>query len=621
MKLKSLSGSALLAVMTAVILLSVAAASVLELARSAYQLSVRNEARAQARSVAESELEAVYFQFITQVVTAMPPADVPAALGSICDVGATPSTTRDAFLKEHRDAGWKVKRSIEFETSFTGQLPDDPTKTGTVSYVSVRIEVVPGAGNFFSGTSFTMRVGRRFETRATSIFQYGIFFQGDLEMSPGGDVTINGDIAANGSIYMASTRKPDGTMGTLLIKKQVRYLTGGYFNETSAGATTLYKPNTPPGGAKQAPFFAATSADQVLAKANQLETLSEPENLLGGSDALELIGRRPDLFQSTKTGATDADSLNLVYRSLIVPPPSETTEYPNYDAAQGDDPSISVQRIYNRAGLIVTVNTDNTYSITKVDPVTHSTIDVKANYAGVVTGTTSMYDQREAKNVSVTSIDVGALATALGSQYTDFNGVLYVNVKGSTETTPRAVRLTNAATVPAGASSTVSNGKGFSVATNGGLYIKGDYNTTTPAMSDGSTNPALLMADAVTLLSTAWDDTNANQPIASRISASSTTLNAGILTGNTSATSSTASGGAQNLIRYLEDWTGKDVVINGSIGRLFDSQSFTSVYQQPGSVYLIPNSRNFVFDSALQNHPPAGSPTTTAFSRGTFFIW
>ena len=621
MKLKSISGSALLAVMTTVILLSVAAASVLELARSAYQLSVRNEARAQARSVAESELEAVYFQFITQVVTAMPPADVPAALSSICDVGSTPSTTRDAFLKEHRDAGWRVKRSIEFETSFTGQLPDEPTKTGTVSYVSVRIEVVPGTGNFFSGTSFTMRVGRRFETRATSIFQYGIFFQGDLEMSPGGDVTINGDIAANGSIYMASTRKPDGTMGTLLIKKQVRYLTGGYFNETPSGTTTLYKPNTPPGGTKQAPYFAAVGADQVLAKANQLETLSEPENLLGGSDALELIGRRPDLFASTGPNASDAASLNNVYRSLIVPPPSETTEYPNYDASQGDDPSISVQRIYNRAGLIVTVNTDNTFSITKVDPVTHTTSDVKANYAGVVTGTTSMYDQREAKNVSVTSIDVGALATALGTQYRDFNGVLYVNVKGSTSTTPRAVRLTNAATVPAGPSSTVSNGKGFSVATNGGLYVKGDYNTTTPAMSDGSTNPALLMADAVTLLSNAWDDTKANQPIATRISSTSTTLNAGILTGNTSATTTTPSGGAQNLIRYLEDWTGKDVVINGSIGRLFDSQSFTSAYQQPGNVYLIPNSRNFVFDSALQNHPPAGSPTTTAFSRGTFFIW
>ena len=54
MKLKSRSGSILLSTLSFIILLAVAAASILELTMNSYKLTMRNEMRAQARSVAES---------------------------------------------------------------------------------------------------------------------------------------------------------------------------------------------------------------------------------------------------------------------------------------------------------------------------------------------------------------------------------------------------------------------------------------------------------------------------------------------------------------------------------------------------------------------------------------
>jgi hypothetical protein len=132
----------------------------------------------------------------------------------------------------------------------------------------------------------------------------------------------------------------------------------------------------------------------------------------------------------------------------------------------------------------------------------------------------------------------------------------------------------------------------------------------------------MLMGDALTLLSSSWNDANAAADISTRTAtAGTTTVNAGILMGNTSATSTTPSGGVQNVVRYLENWNGRYVQFNGSIGRLLESKSFTSPFQQPGQVYGIPQARSFNFDSNMLKHPPAGGPTTTAFTRGSFFTW
>ncbi len=602
MKMKSEAGGILLATLSFIILLAIAAASILELTMNSYKLTMRNEMRAQARAVAESEMESLYFQWVTKIMSAVPAAQTPTSMATVVDVAPFPDTTpgneRDPYLAVHRAQGWKVRRSMWYDSAydfFDGIIPNT-TKRGQVTYVTVRIEVLPNTASFFRN-ELSVRVGRRFASSNSSIFQYGVFFQGDLELNPGNGLIINGAVAANGSIYIG------GQNGAIVeLDKKVRYLTGGYFNQDSLGNTVLRKPNTPPGSTLTAPTFGTSQASQV-------EAMTEPENLSGGVDASAEVNLRPDLFSSE----------NDVYRAAILPPPTASNhdEYPSWDSTKGDDPTINVQRMYTRAGLRVTVNTDNTITVTKADGT-----DVTSSYAGIVTGPVnkSVYDQRELKNVQITTIDMAALRTTIESTYpsgaNDFNGAIYFNLRDSNSTTPKAIRIINGTDIYG------RSGNGMSVTTNGALYIQGDYNTATPHLADGSTNPSMLMADAITALSPAWDDANAaNTDLTSRVAPGPMTINSGILTGNISATSTNASGGAQNLLRYLENWHDYNVTVTGSLGRLFQSQTFVMPFQQPGRVYRAPANRLFTFDEGLLSHPPAGSPQTTAFSRGSFFVW
>jgi hypothetical protein len=631
MKSQSQRGSVLITTLTFLTIIIVAVAGVFQLAMASYKLSQRNELRARARSVAESELEYLYYNFESLIVGGSSATNVPSLFSGIADSGSTPTSSRTPFAVLHQQQidGWVVRRSIEFEQTITGTIPGT-TKTGTISYLTAKVEVDPGAGNSFAN-SVAVRVGRRFNNSTTSIFQYSIFFQGDLELAPSGITTITGDIAANGSIYMGAS-----SGGTLTINNQVRTLAGYYFNTDSTGASTYRKPGTWNAATGTIVTTDTTTLNAPLfgtSQASQVETMSSPENLLGGLDADAIATARNDLFGATDTPANLAIAENNVYRSLIAPPPASAAaaEYPvGTDLTNtSDDASLNALRAYTRAGMIVTVNADGTITYTESRSGVNTTATA-ASYAGVV-NTTTMYDQREGKTIAVTEIDVGALKTKLTAAFPldvngqpTFNGLLYVNLKNSTASAPAAVRLTNAATTP-----NVETGSGFSVATNGGLYVKGNYNTTPytdPNTHVNSNNPAMLMGDAVTVLSSAWDDANSAAAISSRKATSgTTTINSGILTGNVPSSSSVASGGAQNLVRFLEDWTDTSgnkgtVTFNGSLGRLFSSKYFTSAYQQPGTIYTVPN-RNFTFNTALKTKRPPGSPTITAFSRGSFFVW
>jgi hypothetical protein len=82
----------------------------------------------------------------------------------------------------------------------------------------------------------------------------------------------------------------------------------------------------------------------------------------------------------------------------------------------------------------------------------------------------------------------------------------------------------------------------------------------------------------------------------------------------------------QNLVRLLENWSvaGQTVKLFGSVGQLFSSEYFTGTFKPNGNaagVYQVPVNRIMQFDSALAINPPGGSPTTTNFSKGDYFIW
>src|SRR5690606_37869846 len=117
------------------------------------------------------------------------------------------------------------------------------------------------------------------------VFQYSIFYQGDLEMTPGTDTTITGDVAVNGNVYLASANA-----STLTINNKIKYLQGGHFNETANGLLALNNPNAPARhDVLTAPVFATSQASQV-------STYEEAENFLGGLELEDTTTSRTDLF-------------------------------------------------------------------------------------------------------------------------------------------------------------------------------------------------------------------------------------------------------------------------------------------------------------------------------------
>jgi len=455
-----------------------------------------------------------------------------------------------------------------------------------------------------------------------------MFYQGDLELNPASTMTVQGDIACNGNIYMGVSATATPSITLKLTGNKISYK--GYFNSDADGNIVYNKYQ----GAATTPITYKPPVDTLINNittgSSVLSQLNEEESFLGGLDASEIISLNHALFPDT---ATAAENENNVYRSLLLPPPNiaSSEEYPSSTVA--DDDTLATKRLYNKAadgGVIITITgtsaTITTGSSTATAPLS------------VVTGTSTIYDGRVrnssnvATAVTLTTIDIGQLATWINGHCANFNGILYINMDSNRSTNLAAARLINAMTTPIGTDT--NSHSGFTVVTNSGIYIQGDYNTgTSYTQGDYSTissTPSLLMADSVTLLSAGWldssSDTSAKAVDASaRLASATTTINSSILTGNTPTIpngqlGAGKSGGAQNLVSYLENWTGYQVYVHGSVGCLFYSKYFKG-FNDSSSYYRVPNNRYIDFNSTLKNSPPPSGPTITTFSRGSLFNW
>ena len=163
---------------------------------------------------------------------------------------------------------------------------------------------------------------------------------------------------------------------------------------------------------------------------------------------------------------------------------------------------------------------------------------------------------RETNTVEAIQIDVAGLGlwnatnTSIRPYLPQHDvSTLYVSDRRTPASTYESgVRLVNGTQLPP---------QGLTVATPSPVYIQGNYNV--PPAALGTTNttgtlPASVAADAITILSGAWKDSNSTLALSSRV-ATSTTVNAAFLTGNVATTSSAYSGGLENFPRLMESWT------------------------------------------------------------------
>ena len=448
------------------------------------------------------------------------------------------------------------------------------------------------------------------------LFQFAIFYNMDMDVSPGQPMNIGGNVFCNANIWMwpyAAMIFSNNVDAAGLVTNKMQ----PYDQQSSSGyVVPTYK-----------------LAGQPISR---VDSLTLPIGTNNDPAAVEAIINLP----SGTNGAPNAQAYTTNGQMYLF----NESDLIISNAASG---------LAGTKGTNITIwfqDNQQASALTKLQPdVTNVVGTVTNKFFSFVTNV-SFYDFRESDTVQAVQIDVSKFNTWLtnpaggrsinGKSYADKgNGIrsiyVYNKVPATSGQLP-AVRMVNGAqlpstTDPGGSGRTTS---GLTVTTPQPLYVKDDYNVQTATSSaDASsgtadttyTYPAALMADAITVLSGSWNDTGAAYQAGASYTgrnASSTTLNAACLEGIVQSTNSGGnhySGGIENFLRLEENWSGDTLTYNGSIVVMFPSIYATSFWQVPGNYYGVPT-RHWGFDVNFTD-PNKLPPLTPKFYRIVRASW
>jgi hypothetical protein len=418
------------------------------------------------------------------------------------------------------------------------------------------------------------------------VFSFTIFYDQALEFSDSATILLNGLIHANGPIY---TGPGAGASQT--------------FNGTVTTTGTITSPER--GGISYGPNQARFNGRPPFVT----NTPAFISGLSGGNPHLLI-----ELPPANESIFSNAGRLRLYNQAQVI------LLVTNSPAGGPTEIVLTLQRAYD--GILPGADSGKLIFLltTSTEPYLHTNLIIPLPFLSL---TNRFADQRQSQsNQLVTQIDVSGYKawlqtnTMVAAKFTAgaYPVIFYVADCRNTNTAQAVVRLVNGAGLP------YNNGLGFTVATMNPLYVKGNYNVTVDSntyaytvgsTTNGATVPAALMADAITILSPAWNDGLSAANYSAR-DAASMTVNAALLCGDVPSTgvnTNNFSGGVHNLPRLLEDWTGIGLVLNTSLVCLFSSQIATNQFQLPG-VYYQPPTRLWGFDATFLNPSrlPPGTP-------------
>lgn len=448
------------------------------------------------------------------------------------------------------------------------------------------------------------------------LFQFAIFYNMDMDVSPGQPMNIGGNVFCNAKIWMwpyAAMIFSNNVDAAGLVTNKMQ----PYDQQSSSGYV--------------APTYRL--AGQPVSK---VDSLTLPIGTNNDPSAVEAIINLP----SGTNGAPNAYAYTTNGQMYLF----NESDLIISNAASG---------LAGTKGTNITIwfqDNQQASALTRLQPdVTNVVGTVTNKFFSFVTNV-SYYDFRESDTVQAVQIDVGKfnawLTNATGGNsinrmsYNDkgsgIRSIYVYNKVPKTASQLPAVRLVNGAqlpftTDPSGSGRTSS---GLTVTTPQPLYVKDDYNVQTATSSaDASsgtadttyTYPAALLADSITVLSGSWNDTGAAYQAGASYTgrnASSTTINAACLEGIVQSTNSGGnhySGGIENFLRLEENWSGDILTYNGSIVVMFPSIYATSFWQVPGNYYGVPT-RHWSFDVNFTN-PSKLPPLTPKFYRIVRASW
>jgi hypothetical protein len=416
------------------------------------------------------------------------------------------------------------------------------------------------------------------------LFQFGVFYEGDLEIHNGPPMTFAGWVHTNGNLYLSS----DNTFFQDLIttpqsvywdrKAYADRRNGVWINNAAAVPVQLNFDSR----SKPVPndFKAASQASfdgRLMISAHGVTALKLP--LPAGMPAVELI--RPQ-------SAGDTPDVRKVKEAWLA------DMYVKVDLNQ-----------------LATVCAGITYL---PRPGGRQTPDAAACPL-IFTGRANAFlEGREDIGVDMLNVDMGALQNWIAANYAgrrvDILYLTFTNMNaGSATADYPAVRFINAAALQ----------YPLTVATDRAVYIQGDYNSV-------GWKPAAILGDAVTFLSNGWNDAaHAVFPGAPTVTSGEMWVYAAIAAGHSETPcdyqdagcpGNRYGGGLENFPRFLETWSGVQMHYRGSLVSLFNSQ-VANLHDWSWRHYYDPPSRDWQFDTRFRDPTqlPPGTPTVATVSQ------
>ncbi|RPH95060.1 hypothetical protein EHM69_05560 [candidate division KSB1 bacterium] len=447
-------------------------------------------------------------------------------------------------------------------------LPGYTLETYQVSKVGILTEELISSGDYTGLRGYVQRysvqarassqrrsteISREIQHQFIPLFQFGVFYEEDLEIFPGASMTFTGPIHTNGDLYMGADGSIQCNSTVTCVGQYWHYRKDGGHSDPP-GPVTIRTPL----GTYQGVWRGAFWLDNRYAN--------------WASEALAVWG------------GNVRDAAHGLHTLRLPLPPTADQHVVVERGVMGDTQLEREAKYWYKA------------TVRYVDGVLTDSAGNPLSHPGVYTYTANKFkDQRLNKYMDVVDINIGAM---LSGGYVPTNRILYISHASGDAP---AIRIKNAATLPVG---------GLTIATDLPLYVWGNYNTTAKKGS-------ALLCDAITLLSPSWSDANSALAIDSRIPSNMGMNACIMTGHVNTVSGSTYSGGLENDFRFLEKWTGYTVTFRGSIINLWFSRKATAPWVYGAPVYTAPNRNwGYDTDLLSPSNWPPGTPRVHTVQRG-----
>jgi hypothetical protein len=511
--------------------MSVFAAAAIKMATTEYNFATRYFLSMKTYYLAEAAAEDVAFDLADKIATETEPAydpDDPTRWEDLClDETDYLSTgynmeTVCVVLDEDHQSGTSPARERHYQVAATVTDPETGVSS-TVNYIILR--------------------------RKTYVFQHAIFYANDLEILPGSNMTLSGDIHCDLDIYMS-------TGATLTIDAEHLNAAGNIYNrrknqdQTGGGSVKILKMDT------------ASDFEKMWESGEPAPLDSRRSDW--GSEALVRWGNGLDGTVKSGVHGITAKAVADVY----------SIQPDGYYAANADIKVVN-NVITDEGTVLVEASYTDHNEDGVIDADDFGPNDVPE---GTVGDSTTFYNYREDKYIKMTDIDVRKLSGYVqgmdgdGNPLVDGegnpiyvqhyqnhlpdNGLIYATRDDAAGFEQPGIRVMNAAEI--------YNADGLTLVTNDPAYIQGDFNSV-------NKKPVAVISDAVNIVSNNWSDANSDMGLNDRL-AVNTEVNAAFISGVDETIGSTYGGGLENYPRLHEKWSGMTLTIRGSFVHLWDCQ-------------------------------------------------